>query len=145
MAVTPIIAIIGSIGVYFALPASKTDKDKELSITTDLVKNPTVDISTQSQGANSLGIQVFPKLNQANYYKYIKLKNGIPYIPDDLLAHIVNDVLQKMQYTDGVVSWRINYIDSLSQNDVHITFQLKPTGNGILKDEIKKTYAQFQL
>lgn len=100
MMIAPVGAIVGSVGVYFALSSSKRAKEsyEEPSVKTNDIPERTVN------GQNTLGIQVFPKIYQATYYKYLRVVDGEPQITDEMIAHVVNDVLTKMQYTDGIVS-----------------------------------------
>lgn len=117
--ITPVITAVGAVGVYFGLSTSKDISLNNLEdIPTDAaVLIPQIDEPDRSRGrgrspvevpvsagsTNELGFKIFPTLNQATYYKYIRIANGEAYITDELISHVVNDVLMKMQYTDGKV------------------------------------------
>lgn len=153
---TPVITAIGAVGVYFGLSTSKDIKLNNVEdIPTDAaVLIPQIDepdkpseregspvkapISTAS--TNEFGLKIFPTLNQATYYKYIRIANGEAYISDELISHVVNDVLMKMQYTDGKVYWSYEFTNPLKKQDVLISFRLRPSGDGFLKSEVKRTY-----
>lgn len=157
--ITPVLTALGSVGVYFGLSTSKDIKlneiEKEPSETS--IVAPQVD-EEKSKGessspthkniptpqntitTNEIGFRIFPTLNQATYYKYIRIRDGKSYISDDFISHVINDVLLKMHYTDGKVYWSYEFTNPEKREEVLISFRLRPSENGILKNEIKRTY-----
>lgn len=94
----------------------------------------------RASSTNELGIKIFPTINQASYYKYIRFQESEPFITDEFISHVVNDILLKMQYTDGKVYWSYEFSDPIKRKEVVISFRLHPTGNGFLRNEIRKSY-----
>lgn len=118
MYLTPIGIIGGSVGLYFAL-SHKQDKDN------DKPKAESTVVGHQSHGTG-LEIKVFPDIQKSEFYKYIKIEDGLPYIPDEMIARIVNKILEKMQFTDGEVQWGYKFVDELRKDDLLLSFKFTP-------------------
>ncbi|WP_051586185.1 MHO_1590 family protein [Mycoplasmopsis lipofaciens] len=88
-------------------------------------KNNRIDIIENNQ------LATFPKLNNSNYYKYIRILNDKPCFASDFIANVVKDILQNMYIPSGNVEF---YYDKT--NEQSITFYFKWTsGNSIIKKQ----------
>lgn len=99
-------------GLYFLIKTNTSIKS--------VVANAVAPSSSTNQPPT---YSVFPKIDYRDFYKYLKVKNGLPFIDDDMVARIINYVVVKMQYSGGKLEWSYFFADSRQQTVV-ILFNL---------------------
>lgn len=115
---TPVAIIGGSVGLYFALSNKQESENNK--------PRPDRLVAGYQSNNHGLEIKVFPDIQKAEFYKYIRIEDGLPYIPNEMIARIVNKVLEKMQFTDGEVQWGYKFVDELKKDDLLLSFKFTP-------------------
>ena len=95
---------------------NKGDISSNNSITTQINNDP----GNDKQGIFSK-FKIFPDLIMETLYEKIRIKNSRPIITDELIAKLVNEILSKINISDGSISWgyQLNY----KKDDLKITFK----------------------
>ena len=79
---------------------------------------------------------IFPKLEVNTFYDDIRIKNKIPYISEEFIAHVISIVIKDVNISDGTINWGYEYLDSNKQK-INISFKW----NAKFQQKIyKKTY-----
>lgn len=82
-------------------------------------------------------INVFPEIQQQNYYKYLKMKDGHAYIADEMISQIVKGVLKNSSFSGGETSWNYKFLNN-EKTHAKITFEW--IGDIMAIRPVSKTY-----
>lgn len=130
MVAAPIVVTVVSVGTYFAVTTFNDQKEikNEKSIVHHVGMNKDIDL------------KIFPKLDQSKFYKYIRIKDNKPYLTDEFIARVINEVLQKMQFSGGQIRWGYEFRDTFKKDDLLVNFEWVPSKESSVQDVQKKSY-----
>lgn len=91
--------------------------------------------TTQTSSDLLSKFRVFPELKSSYFYKYLKMRDGKPYISDMFISQVVNKVLKETQVSDGKIEWAYDLSDD--KQTLKLTFKWDSGNQGRV---FSKTY-----
>lgn len=123
--VSPIAAAAVGVGIYWGFAKKKSE-------TVVGQKHSQIEVTTSSNSIYDK-VDIFPNINQYDFYQYIRIEDGKPVIDDNFIAKVINYVIKNTRVTDGDIS--MNYTQPDIQS-LSVTFYWVKDG----EKEYWKTY-----
>lgn len=127
----PMLGAAGGVGGYMLYQYKQSPQKQIHSNQTSFTSPDSVTNSNNNQQDDQSLLsrfKIFPQINAQQFYKYIKMRDGKPYMDDIFIAQVVNKVLKDIQISDGHIEWAYTMNDQ--KDDLKLTFKWLSDGQG---------------
>ena len=118
----PIVALTAGVVIFVIYEMNKKDENTNNSshqyIESDNIKN---NGGGETHDDLLSKFKIFPKLDNSQFYKYIRIVDGVPIINNEFISHVVHKVLKDIQISDGTIDWGYE----LSDDKQHLSVTFK--------------------